>query len=107
MTPIISVQLDEVSALAAELAGLAAQLDDRTRLCRSAAALSTDALGGSEGSTAAAVATTWSSLVGLVVERTDAAAGALASAVAAYRAADAAIADRWCPADPGFTPPAA
>jgi hypothetical protein len=103
MSSIISVQLDEVSALAAELAALGAELDDRAHLCRRAAAVLTEALGGPEGWQAGAVATAWASLVAAVADRTGAAAGSLVAAVVAYRAADAALADRLCPADPRYT----
>ena len=102
MSSIISVQLDEVSALAAELAALSAELDDGAHLCRRAATALTDALGGPEGWQAAGVAIAWSSLVRLVADRTGAVAGSLVAAVAAYRAADAALAGKLCPADPRY-----
>jgi hypothetical protein len=106
MSSIISVQLDEVSALAAEIAALGAELDERAHLCRGAATVLADALGGIEGWTASGVAVAWSSLVALVADRAGAAAGTLVAAVAAYRAADAAMAGRMCPADPGYAVPA-
>jgi hypothetical protein len=105
MSSVISVQLDEVSDLAGELAALSAELDERARLCRDAATMLVDALGGTEGWRAGATATAWSSLVGLVAERTGAAAASLLAAVATYRAVDAAVADRMCPADPQYTAP--
>ena len=105
MSGIIAVQLDELEALATELAALGAQLADRESICRGVISTPVDALGGSEGDAASDVAAAWASLLGLLSDRTGAAAGALVSAVAAYRAADAAMADRFCPADPDYAPP--
>ncbi len=105
MSTIIAVQLDELGALAAELAALGAQPAEWVPVCRGAAPTLADSLGGSEGGAASDVAAAWAFLLGLLADRTGAAAHALASAVAAYRAADAALADRLCPADPDYTPP--
>ena len=90
----ISVQLDAVAALAAELAALAAELDDDADLSRSAAAALSTALGGDEGWVAGAAGGRWAALTGLVAGRTRAVAGTLAAAVDAYRAADLVLARR-------------
>ena len=90
----IRVQLDVVAALAAELAGLAAELDDDARLCRSAAATLSTALGGDEGWAAGSTGGLWAALTGLIAARTRAMGGTLAAAVDAYRAADLALAHR-------------
>jgi hypothetical protein len=87
----ISVQLDAVDALAAELAALAAQLGDEEELCRTTARSLSTALDGYEGWTAGATATAWASLAGVVAARTSAVAATLTGATAAYRAADAAL----------------
>lgn len=105
MSTIISVQLDELAALADELAGLARELDADAQACRSAVPVLRESLGGgSEGWHAAVAARAWSSLVGLVSDRARETADALRSAVAGYRATDAAIGDRMCPADPAYAP---
>ncbi|HEV7212896.1 MAG TPA: hypothetical protein VGN47_14395 [Blastococcus sp.] len=90
----ISVQLDVVAALAAELAALASDLDEDSRLCHSSAATLATALGGDEGWTAGSAGGLWAALTGLVAARTRAIAGTLAAAVDAYRAADEAMAHR-------------
>jgi hypothetical protein len=92
MSSPISVQLDAVEALAAELAVLAAELDDDAELCRSTAVSFTTALEGDEGWTSGAAATAWASLTALVAARTSAVADTLTAATAAYRAADSAMA---------------
>ena len=105
MSAIIAVQLDELESLGVELAELGAQLGEHLPVCRGAASTLARAIGGAEGDAASDAATAWASLLGLLADRTGAAAHALASAVAAYRAADAAMADRFCPADPDYAPP--
>jgi hypothetical protein len=94
MSAILSVQLDAVQGLAAELAVLAADLAGDAALCRSTAMFFGPALGGEEGWTAAEVAAAWSDLTGVVADRADAVAGTLLAAVAAYRAEDTALAER-------------
>ena len=93
MCSTISVQLDGVQALAAELAALAAELDDESDLCRSTARLLSAALDGHEGWTAGATATAWGSLTAVLAARTAAVASTLTGAAAAYRAADAALSE--------------
>ena len=105
MSAIIAVQLDELESLGAGLAVLGAQLGERLPACHGAASTLAVAIGGAEGDAASDAAGGWASLLGLLADRTGAAAHALASAVDAYRAADAASADRFCPADPDYVPP--
>ncbi|MGZ4572983.1 MAG: hypothetical protein ACXVYC_18425 [Blastococcus sp.] len=90
----ISVQLDAVEALAAELAALAAELDDDAGLCRATAASLSTALGGDEGWAAGSAGSLWAALTGVIAARTRAVAGTLVAAMDAYRAADRALARR-------------
>lgn len=89
----ISVQLDAVDALAAELTALAVDLGEEEGLCRSTGRSLSVALDGHEGWTAAATATAWASLAAVVAARTAAVAATLAGATAAYRAADTALSE--------------
>ncbi len=99
----ISVQLDALGALAAELAGLAAELGDDADLCRSAGASLYAALDGDEGWTSRGAAIAWSSLTAVVAARTAAVAATLTAATDAYRAADGALSDGIA-ARPGTVP---
>ncbi len=94
MSTIISVQLDGVAALAAELAALALELGEDVRLCTSAAASLAAALSAEEGRRAVVAATGWSGLTRSLAERAGAVGATLDAAVASYRAADAALAER-------------
>src|SRR3954466_11824163 len=96
--PTISIQLDTVQALAAELAVLSSQLADDAALCRSGAASLIQALARDAGWAAGSPATAWAALTGIVSDRTDAVAATLVAAVASYRAADAELADGMHPA---------
>ena len=92
MCSTISVQLDALDALAAELAALAGELDEDASRCRSTAGSLPAALDGHEGWAAGATTTAWGSLTAVVAARTAAVATTLTRATAAYRAADAALA---------------
>jgi hypothetical protein len=81
-----------VTALADELALLAAQLTEDVQWARSAAGSFPEALGGHEGWAAGATATSWAELYDVLASRTGALAGTLRAAVAAYVAEDAALA---------------
>jgi hypothetical protein len=94
MSSIISVQLDAVQALAAELSALAAELDDEAALCRSTAGSLAAALPGNEGWVAAGAGTAWSELTGLLADRARAVAGTLAAAVDSYRATELALSEQ-------------
>jgi hypothetical protein len=88
----ITVQLDATAALAHELALLAASLADEQPLCTGAAAALATALEGEVGIRTARTATSWAELLGVVSERCAVTGRALAGAVTAYRAEDAALA---------------
>jgi hypothetical protein len=83
---------DAVTALADELAILAAQLTEDGERARSAAGSFPEALEGHEGWAAGATATSWAGLYDVLARRTGALAGTLRAAVAAYVAEDAALA---------------
>ena len=102
MSSIISVQLEALEALAGELTALAGELSDDADLCRGASAALCAGLSRDEGLEAGAAATAWSSLIGAVADGARAIAGALIAAVAAYRAADRARAERIARPDRGF-----
>ena len=104
MEPGITVHLDEVGMLAAELAGLAAELDDEARICRSAARRLGEALGGDVGWQAGALAHAWEQLARIVAARAGVVAATLVSATLAYRDGDAALAAAM--AVPSPRPPA-
>ena len=92
MSAVITVQLDRIEALAAELAALARALSDDARLCSSTAASFATALGGDDGWHARAAATAWEALLELLADDAGALSATLDGAVAAYRAADAGLA---------------
>ena len=93
MCSTISVQLDAVDALAAELAALAAELGEEELLCRSTGRSLTAALDGHEGWSAGATATAWGGLAAVVAARAAAVAATLTGATSAYRAADEALSE--------------
>jgi hypothetical protein len=95
-----AVTPDRVTALADELAVLAAELAGDVDQIRSAAACFPAALEGPEGWAAGATATSWARLCDLLVARTDALADVLTAAVAAYQAEDAALAGSLGPGRP-------
>jgi hypothetical protein len=99
VSTVISVQLDAVEALAAELASLARCLADDARLCTSTARSLSAALGGDDGWRAGAAATAWGSLSHLLADGAGALSTTLLAAVGAYRAADAGLAGAL---DPGL-----
>jgi hypothetical protein len=80
---------DGLQALADELATLAAELAEDVERTRSAAASFPEALGGIEGWTAGATATSWVGLYELLASRTYELAATLTAAAAAYVAEDA------------------
>jgi hypothetical protein len=94
MSALISVQLDAVEQLAAELAGLATALAREAALCTSTAGSVAAALGGHEGFLAGTAAAGWPFLVDSLVLRADVIAGTLSGAVDAYRALDAGLAQQ-------------
>jgi hypothetical protein len=94
MSALISVQIDAVEALAAELATLAAALAHEGPLCTSTAGSLSAALGGDEGFLAWSAASGWPRLVDSLAGRTGAISTTLSDAVDAYRAVDAGEAQR-------------
>ena len=104
MSAPITVQLDAVAALADELSLLAAQLAEEPSLCRVAAASLRTALGDGVGEAAAATAIAWGDLAEVLAEECAATARTLSGAVAAYRAADEALARALLPGTIGGVP---
>jgi len=98
--PTVSIQLEAVAALAAELATLSVQLSDDAALCHSTAASLHAALSGDVGQEAGSAATIWAELAGVVADRAGAAARCLRDAVASYRSEDAALAAAIVPDRP-------
>jgi hypothetical protein len=103
MSTVVSIQLDRVETLAAELAALASALSDDVALCTSSATRLRACLGGDEGWHAGAAATGWAQLMELLRARSAAVAGTLSAATESYRTADAALRERiaaspWLPA---------
>lgn len=92
-----SVAPDGVTALADELAALAAELAGDVEQIRSAARSFPLALEGHEGWAAGAAATSWARLCDLLAGRTSALSGVLTGAVAAYQAEDAVLAGSFGP----------
>jgi hypothetical protein len=87
-----AVSPDGLTALADELATLAAELAGDAERIRSAAATLPAALEGPEGWAAGATATSWALLCELISSRTGVLARVLTAAVTAYLAEDAALA---------------
>jgi Tfp pilus assembly protein FimT len=90
----IAAQFDAIDVLAAELAGLAAELAGEAQLCRSTAVSLGTAVSGGAGEDAGAAGSGWAAALEVVDQRTGALAATLSAAVDSYRAADAALADR-------------
>ncbi|SDF17770.1 Uncharacterized conserved protein YukE [Blastococcus fimeti] len=94
MAPRITVRPDELTALAAELDGLADALTADGDRCRAAADALAGALGGREGAAVGGLADRWGTLAAALADGTGTAAGTLRSVAAAYRDVDAALAGR-------------
>jgi hypothetical protein len=92
MSSPITIHPGAVGGLADEMTALATELHDEADLCRSTAASLASALDGSEGWTAGGTGTAWAALVQSLADRSSAVALTLVAAVAAYRAADDALA---------------
>jgi hypothetical protein len=103
MSAIISVQLDHVEALAAELAALSVTLSEEGPLCTSSAHSLSTSLGGREGEWIGGAGHGWAGLLGILAERTDAVATTLSRAAVSYREADTALAQRVGPGPVGAT----
>ncbi len=94
MSALISVQLDAVQELAAELAALATGLADETPPCASAAVSLTTALAGGTGEWAGGAARGWAGLVAALSDGAGTTAATLSSAVESYRRTDALLSQR-------------
>lgn len=94
MSTTITAQFDAIEQLAAELAGLAAELTEEAQLCRSTAASLGTAVSGSTGERAGAAGSGWAAVLELLGRQTGALAATLSAAVDSYRTADAVLADR-------------
>jgi hypothetical protein len=90
----IAAEFDAIDALAAELAGLAAELSGDAQLCRSTAVSLGTAVSGGTGERAGAAGSGWAVTLELLGRRTGALAATLSAAVDSYRLADATLADR-------------
>jgi len=94
MSTVVSIQLDHVETLAAELAALARSLSDDVALCTSSATRLRACLAGDEGWHAGAAATGWAGLLELLRSRAEAVASTLGAAAESYRAVDGALRER-------------
>ena len=94
MSVTIAAEFDAIDALAAELAGLAAELTGEAQLCRSTAVSLGTAVSGEAGERAGATGSGWATVLELLGRQTRALATTLSAAVESYRAADAALADQ-------------
>ena len=94
MSTTITAQFDAIDALAAELAGLAAELTEEAPLCRSTAVSLGSAVSGATGERAGAAGSSWAAALQLLGQRTGTLAATLSAAVDSYRTADAVLADR-------------
>ncbi len=94
MSVTIAAQFDAMDALAAELAGLAAELAADAQLCRSTAVSLGTAVSGGAGERAGAAGSGWATVLELLGRQTGALAATLSAAVDSYRTADATLADR-------------
>jgi uncharacterized protein YukE len=90
----IAAEFGAIDTLAAELAGLAAELAGEAQLCRSTAVSLGTAVSGGAGEGAGAAGSGWGTALELLGQQTRALAATLSAAVDSYRAADAALADR-------------
>jgi hypothetical protein len=102
MSSPISVQLDSLDALADELAALAGELADDADLCRRAGGRLCAGLSGDVGLDALAGARGWAGLTAAVADAARSIAVVLASAVTAYRHAEAARARTVLSVHAGF-----
>jgi hypothetical protein len=96
---LISVQLDALTALLAELSALGVELGRDGDLCAATGRSLGAALEGQVGADACAAGEAWTGVVTALAARTLAVAAGLEAAVAAYRSADAGIAGQL---DPGW-----
>jgi hypothetical protein len=96
---LISVQLDALAALLAELSAIGVELEQEGELCAATGRSLGAALAGPVGAEAGAAGAGWTDLVTTLAARTLAVAATLEAALATYRVADAGIAAQL---DPGW-----
>ncbi len=94
MSTTIAAEFDAIDALAAELAGLAAELSGDAELCRSTAVSLGTAVSGGTGDRAGAAGAGWAATLELLGRQAGGLAATLSAAVDSYRMADATLADR-------------
>ena len=99
MSALISVQLDALAALLAELSALGVQLEREGELCASTGRSLGASLAGPVGADAEVAGEAWTDLVTTLAARSLAVAASLEAAVASYRTADAGLAGQL---DPGW-----
>ena len=104
MSHLISVQLDALAALLAELSALGVELERDGEVCAAGGRSLGAALDGPVGLDAGAAGVGWTESVTALAARTFAVAAALEAAVAAYRAADAGLAGQLDPGRAGWAP---
>jgi hypothetical protein len=104
LSHLISVQLDALTALLAELSALGVELEREGELCASTGRSLGAALGGPVGADAEVAGAGWTGLVTTLAARTLAVAASLEAAVASYRTADATLAGQLDPAWAGRVP---
>jgi uncharacterized protein YukE len=90
----IVAEFEVIDALAAELAGLAAELSGDAQQCRSTAVSLGTAVSGGVGERAGAAGSGWATTLELLGRQAGALAATLSAAVDSYRMADATLADR-------------
>ena len=94
MSATIAAEFDAIAALAAELAGLAAELTEDAQLCRSTAVSLGTAVSGRIGERAGAAGSGWAATLELLGREAGARAATVSAAVDSSRMADATRADR-------------
>ena len=102
MSHLISVQLDVLGGLLAELRALGVELTGEQQLTAASGQALARSLAGPVGDEAGAAGAEWAGALGALAARTLAVAATLDAALAAYRAADLQLADRLTPARPGL-----
>ncbi|MGY5883693.1 hypothetical protein [Modestobacter lacusdianchii] len=104
MSDLISVQLDALGALLAELTALGAELGEEGELAEVTGRSLGTALAGPVGAGAATAGAGWAEVLTALAARTLAVAATLHGALDAYRRADAGIAGQLGPGLVGSTP---
>jgi hypothetical protein len=101
VSQLISVQLEVLGGLLAELRALGVELREEEQLTAASGRSLSRALTGPVGEEAAAVGAEWAGAVGALAARTLAVAATLEAAIAGYRAADLGLAGQLGAGAPG------